>query len=134
MILHIRTVKENYCTICNSYVQPNTYTVTYWAVYNRLLVHILNDRWSSIWIHTYEVIIECEGPILLKNWCICSFSILKLSLKERTFHGICIEKRNLYSLYIKVVHKIFRKVLVGAMNAASNNIWKSKLYIYADGQ
>jgi hypothetical protein len=32
-----------------------------------------------------------------------------LSLEERTFHGIRIEKRNLYSLYIKVVYEIFDK-------------------------
>ena len=43
-------------------------------------------------------------------------------LNEKIFHAICIENRNLYSLYIKVVYEIFNKVLVGAMNVASSNI------------
>ncbi len=55
-------------------------------------------------------------------------------LNEKNFEGICIERRKLYYLYEKVVYEIFNKVLVGAVNVASSIIWKSKLYIYAEGQ
>jgi hypothetical protein len=55
----------------------------------------------------------------------------EIVIRGKNFHGIGIEKRNLYSLYIKVVYEISDKIS-SAVNVAS--IWKSKLYIYADGQ
>ncbi len=48
-ILSIHTPNiEKYCTFCDSYIQNNTYAVTYCAVDYRVLVHILTNRWSSI--------------------------------------------------------------------------------------
>ncbi len=34
----------------------------------------------------------------------------EIVIKEQKFHGICIEKRNLYSLNIKVVYEIADKI------------------------
>ncbi len=33
----------------------------------------------------------------------------EIIIREKIFHGICIEKRKLYSLYVKVVYKISDK-------------------------
>jgi hypothetical protein len=55
-------------------------------------------------------------------------------VKEKTFHGICIERKNLYYLYEKVVYEIYVEIAIGAVAMVSHYIWKSKLYTYADGQ
>ena len=93
-ILYIHTLNiEKYSTFCDSYVQPNTYAVTYCAVYNRLLVHILNDRWSSKWMHTYKVIIECELQYYYKIDAFAHFRFWNYHQRKEFFklHAVWIE-------------------------------------------
>ncbi len=86
----------------------------------------MNDyRRTYYWMWRYYITIK------LVHLVVFDFEVVTW---ERNLHDTRIEKRNLNSSYIKAAHRILSKVLVGAMNAASNNIWKSKLYIYADGQ
>ena len=55
-------------------------------------------------------------------------------VKEKTIHSICIERRKLIYLYEKFVYEIYVEIAIGAVAMVSHYIWKSKLYIYADGQ
>ncbi len=117
-----------------NYVQKNTYTVTYCAVDYRILVHILNDRWRFTWMCTYTDnywMLRWYFTIHLIHLLILYSGIV---LNEKNFEGQNIKRKKLICLYEKIVYEIYVEIAIGAVAMVSHYIWKSKLYIYADGQ
>ncbi len=80
---------------------------------------------DNYWMRRWYITIK------LVHFLICDSDIV---VKKKPFHSICIEKRKLYYSYEKVVYEIYIEIAIGAVAMVSHYIWKSKLYIYADGQ
>ena len=136
-VLSIHTLNiEKYCTFCDSYVQNNTYAVTYCAVDYRILIHILDDRWSfNRYIHIHWELLRLTliyyDPIRIYSY--FRFWYYHWSKKLLAVYA---SKEKDYFIHMKTLpdHNLRREFAVGAVAVISHNIWKSKLYINTEGQ
>ncbi len=125
---------NKYCTFCDSYVRRNTYTITFCAVYYRLLVHILDNRWSSNNFVNKEW--ELFKLIFVYSNTITHFYFMPDIDVKKQDYSRCEHWKN----FILFIWKKIYKLTLLAVSPASQtvwlifNFWKSKLYINAKGR